>query len=87
MELELKDGRYTLDGGHALREIDGAEELAQRVALRLRVHRGAFLPLPDYGSRLYTLGRLHPNERETAVARREPPGHRSSVGVASAPGT
>lgn len=67
MELELKDGRYTLDGGHALREIDGAEELAQRVALRLRVHRGAFLPLPEFGSRLYTLGRLHPNERETAA--------------------
>lgn len=67
MELKLRDGRYVLDGKHVPMELDGNDELAQRVALKLQVHRGTFLPMPDYGSRLYTLGRVRPAERETAA--------------------
>ena len=67
MELKLTDGRYMLDEKHALQEVGENEELAQRVALKLQVRRGSFLPLPDYGSRLYTLGRMRPGERETAA--------------------
>ena len=67
MELKLTDGQYSLDEKHAPEEIGGNEELAQRVALKLQVHRGSFLPLPEYGSRLYTLGRIRPSERETAA--------------------
>ena len=67
MELQLREGKYLLDEKNALCELDDGEELAQRIALKLRVHRGAFLPLPEYGSRLYTLGRILPAARETAA--------------------
>lgn len=67
MELKLTDGRYVLNERKSLKEIDGAEELAQRVALKLQVHRGAFWPMPAFGSRLYQLGRIPPAERETAA--------------------
>lgn len=67
MELKLSEGRYVLDENHALQQIKDLEELKQRVALKLSVHRGSFMPLPDYGSRLYTLGRIRPAERETAA--------------------
>ena len=67
MELKLTDGKYVLGEGRAPEELDGAAELAQRAALRLQVHRGAFLPLPEYGSRLWQLGRVSRAERETAA--------------------
>lgn len=65
--MKLTDGKYELGPGKAPVELDDAAALAQRVALRLKVHRGAFLPMPDYGSRLWQLGRVSRPERETAA--------------------
>lgn len=67
MELKLLDGQYVTGENKAPVTIDGTKELAQRIALKLRVRRGAFLPLPEFGSRLYLLGRVRPSERETAA--------------------
>ena len=69
MELKLSGGAYALGQNHAPVEIDGKDELAQRVACRLSVHRGTFLPMPTFGSRLWTLGRVGRAERETAARR------------------
>ena len=52
MELRLKDGKYDSIGAR-LCTVSGAEELAQRVMMKLAARRGSFWPLPDYGSRLY----------------------------------
>ena len=57
MELKLENGAY-LCRGKTPETVSGAEEIAQRVVLRLTAHRGGFAPLPEYGSRLYLLSRL-----------------------------
>ncbi len=67
MELKLLDGQYVTGENKAPVEIDGTDELAQRVASKLRVRRGSFLPMPEFGSRLYLLGRVKRSERETAA--------------------
>ena len=67
MELKLTDGKYVLGAEKAPVELDDAATLAQRVALRLRVRRGAFVPMPTFGSRLWQLGRVSRAGRETAA--------------------
>lgn len=67
MDLKLSQGQYVLGENRAPVETDETEELSQRIACRLRVHRGAFLPMPDFGSRLWTLGRVGRADRETAA--------------------
>lgn len=67
MELELLDGQYVTGENKAPIEVNGTEELAQRIARKLQVRRGAFLPLPEFGSRLHLLGRVRPSEREAAA--------------------
>ena len=67
MELKLLDGQYVTGANKAPLEISGTEELAQRIAQKPQVRRGAFLPLPAFGSRLHLLGRVRPSERETAA--------------------
>ncbi len=67
MELKLTDGKYTLGAYKAPDELDELDELLQRVVMKLKVRRGSFLPLPDYGSRLYLLPRTKPTGRETAA--------------------
>ena len=67
MELKLEQGRYVPGAGGLLR-VTGANEIAQRVMMKLTARRGGFAPLPEYGSALYTL--LHtarPSEYETAA--------------------
>ncbi len=67
MELRLKDGKYDSIGAR-LCTVSGAEELAQRVMMKLAARRGSFWPLPDYGSRLYRLvSGERPKDRELAV--------------------
>ncbi len=67
MELRLKDGRYDSIGA-SLCTVSGAEELAQRVMMKLAARRGSFWPLPNYGSRLYRLvNGERPKDRELAV--------------------
>ncbi len=43
------------------------DELLQRIKMKLQVRRGAFLPMPDYGSRLYLLSQTKTSNRETAA--------------------
>lgn len=67
MEFKLENGDYILRGGDAV-SVSGAEELAQRITMKLTARRGKFWPMPDYGSRLYTLLRgVKPENRETAI--------------------
>ncbi len=54
MEWKLTQGAYVPQGA-GLATVTGPEEIAQRVVMRLTARRGGFGPLPDYGSRLYTL--------------------------------
>ncbi|PKM72476.1 MAG: hypothetical protein CVU91_08780 [Firmicutes bacterium HGW-Firmicutes-16] len=67
MKLKLTDGKYTLGAYLAPLELEELDELLQRVLMKLKVQRGTFLPLPDYGSRLYQLSRTKPSNRETAA--------------------
>ena len=67
MELKLSEGRYVTRAG-VLEAVDGYEELAQRIMMKLTAHRGRFWPKPDYGSRLYMLvNGERPSNRENAV--------------------
>lgn len=67
MELKITDGEYTLGDYLAPTELEEFDEVLQRVTMKLKVRRGSFLPLPDYGSRLYLLSKSKPSSRETAA--------------------
>ena len=67
MELKLTDGKYSLGTCGSPNEVAELDELLQRISMKLTVRRGAFSPLPDYGSRLYLLSRTKPSMRETAA--------------------
>ncbi len=67
MELKLENGDYISSGG-GVKTVSGAEELAQRLTMKLTARRGKFWPMADYGSRLYTLlSGVMPADRETAI--------------------
>lgn len=67
MELKLNNGEYAVRA-NAIETVDGNEELAQRIMMKLTAHRGKFWPRPDYGSRLFTLvNGERPSNRESAV--------------------
>ncbi|MDO4815178.1 MAG: hypothetical protein Q4A83_01050 [Bacillota bacterium] len=67
MELKLENGKYIARNG-GVATVKGAEELAQRITMKLAARRGKFWPMPDYGSRLYTLLQgVKPEDRKTAV--------------------
>jgi phage baseplate assembly protein W len=67
LELKLENGSYVPGGARGLEQVDGAEELLQRIEMKLRTKRGSFYPLPEYGSRLYTLHSIKPSLRENAA--------------------
>lgn len=67
MELKLSKGRYVFDGNGALEEISGRDEKIQRIMCRLAARRGGFFPMPDFGSRLYTLFSMKPAARPAAA--------------------
>ena len=67
MELKLVDGRYVPESTGSLAVVSGGDELAQRVGMKLAARRGRFLPLPDFGSRLYLLPGIKPSQRENAA--------------------
>jgi hypothetical protein len=66
MELRLENGAYCATRS-GLATVTGAEELAQRLVMRLTARRGGFAPLPEYGSRLYLLHGIKPSQRGTAA--------------------
>ena len=68
MEIKLSNGEYEASEHGGVITVSGAEELAQRVAMKLSARRGQFWPKPDYGSRLYSLtGSASPADRESTV--------------------
>ena len=67
MELKLENGGYVPARYLDLATVSGAEELAQRIVMKLTARRGGFAPLPDYGSRLYALGAVKAGQREAAA--------------------
>lgn len=67
MELKLENGRYVMDAGGVPAKVRGTEELLQRARMRLAAKRGSFWPDPEYGSRLYLLGKLKPSQRAAAA--------------------
>lgn len=68
MELKLENGRYVPDTQGQLERVSGREELLQRIRMKLIAHRGGFSAMPNFGSRLYLLGRTRPSERESVAA-------------------
>ena len=67
MELRIENGRYVERRHGGLETVSGAEELAQRIIMKLSCRRGSFLPLPDFGSRLHLLHGAKPSERHAAA--------------------
>lgn len=67
MEAILRDGDYIADGRGGIRSARGNEELLARALLKLSARRGGLSVLPGFGSRLHTLSRIPPENRETAA--------------------
>lgn len=67
LELRLENGEYMPGELQGFERLGGLEELVQRIIMKLRVRRGSFLPLPNYGSRLHTLATVKPSLREGAA--------------------
>lgn len=64
--LVLRNGEYVPEGD-GLRTAAGSEILLQRVMMKLTARRGQFPFMEDFGSRLWTLGRLKASERQAAA--------------------
>lgn len=64
--LAVKNGDYVPQMGR-IQTVSGNEALLQRILLKLTARRGAFPFMEDFGSRLWTLGRLHPTEWQAAA--------------------
>lgn len=67
MELRLENGKYVPRGATGLERVQGEDELLQRICMKLKARRGGFYPMPEYGSRLYSLTSVKPSMRETAA--------------------
>ena len=63
----MKNGCYVAGRYGGVSTVSGQEEKIQRIMMRLAAHRGGFLPMPDYGSRIYTLGGVKPSGRDAAA--------------------
>lgn len=63
MELKLENGKYVSGEYQGLLSLEGIDEIRQRILMKLCVKKGAFLPLPEYGSRLYSLSAFRPSLR------------------------
>ena len=64
MSLQLKNGDYTPDGFGGFVAVSGTQEVLDRVLFKLTARRGAFVFLPNLGSRLHRL----PQEKQSARA-------------------
>jgi len=67
LDIKLTDGRYSASPLGGLAAVRGAEELGQRIVMKLTARRGGFAVLPDYGSRLPLLLRTLASERNTTA--------------------
>nr|WP_302647957.1 hypothetical protein [uncultured Dysosmobacter sp.] len=64
--MMLVNGDYVPQENH-LRSVEGDEAVLQRMLMKLTARRGQFPFMEDFGSRLWTLGRLRPAERQAAA--------------------
>jgi len=62
MELKLSGSDYAVSEGK-LSSVSGAEEILQRVLMKLTAKRGGFAPMPEFGSRLHLLPGAKKSER------------------------
>lgn len=67
MELKLKNGDYVPDGAGGFVRCTGAEGVLAEALYRLTCRRGSFPPLPEMGSRMYTLLREKPGAVQAAA--------------------
>ena len=67
MEILLRDGDYVPDGKDGFERVSGDEETLFRALYKLSARRAAFSPMPELGSRLYTLARIRKADRENAA--------------------
>ncbi len=67
MELKLTDGKYTRGNYQGVEQVKEVQEVLQRIEMKLKVRRGAFVPLPEYGSRLHLLSRERSSNRHSAA--------------------
>ena len=67
MGLCLRDGDYVPDGRGGLRRAEGREALLDRALFRLTARRGTFPFLPELGSRLWQLGQVPADGRQSAA--------------------
>ena len=67
MGLCLRDGDYVPDGRGGLRRAEGREALLERALFRLTARRGTFPFLPELGSRLWQLGQVPADGRQSAA--------------------
>ena len=68
-ELKWEGGDLVPDGAGGFCRLQGSQALIQRVLFKLTAHRGAFVFLPELGSRLHTLGREKPCDRQALCTR------------------
>ena len=81
MELKKIDGDYVSDGIGGLQRLYGTDEVIERVLFRLRVPKGSFSLLPDFGSELHLLGREKPMARASAARQYVAAALREETGV------
>jgi len=62
LELKLNGSDYAVSDG-CLASVSGAEEILQRVLMKLTARRGGFALMPEFGSRLYLLPGVKKTER------------------------
>lgn len=67
MELKLQNGKYAASSAGGFETVSGAVELAQRVEMKLCARRGGFALMPEFGSRLHLLPKVHASQREAAA--------------------
>ena len=66
--MMLVNGDYVPQENH-LRSVEGDEAVLQRMLMKLTARRGQFPFMENFGSRLWTLDRLRPAERQAAADR------------------
>ena len=64
--LMLVNGDY-VPQGNRLRAMEGDEAVLQRMLMKLTARRGQFPFMEEFGSRMWTLDRLRPAERQAAA--------------------
>ena len=64
--LMLVDGDY-VPQGNGLQSAKGDEAVLQRMLMKLTARRGQFPFMENFGSRLWTLDRLRPADRQAAA--------------------